>query len=172
MLLFPYHSLSCYADVRRIPAYRPIVEAVESEGKAITLDRRCPYVRLFTAEVEEQQEEECESGVNIWRHILAYKGRRIVAERRVSSTGVKVRKLLASAEDLEFFCLLPVDTDAQAIARQLDRQLSTLARERAEFPLHLGAVMLDLGEPICPLYHAADLEEYALIPSSELATIS
>ncbi len=161
-LLFPYHPTSYYADVRRLPIYRPIVEAVEKEGKAITLDRRHLGVRLFAPKVIERQEEAEENGAKTWRHILEYRGKRLVAEHRVDSSGTRTRKLLASAEDLEFFCSLPLNTDANAIVAELDSQLPVLKQEQAEFPLHLGAIMLDLGEPIIPLYHASALEEYAI----------
>ncbi|MCX7933720.1 MAG: uroporphyrinogen decarboxylase family protein [Planctomycetota bacterium] len=161
-LLFPYHPTPYYADVHRLPVYRPIVEAVEKQGKAITLDRRHLSVPVFAAEVKEWREEAEENGVKIWRHILEYRGRRLIAEQRQDAAGTRARKMLTCAEDLEFFCALPVNSDEARISAELDRQLPTLMQERAEFPLHLGGVMLDLGEPIAALYHAADLEEYAV----------
>jgi len=70
--------------------------------------------------------------------------------------------LLDSQEDIEFFCSFPVNNDPDAIRKELDSQLPVYLKERAEFPIELGAMMLDLGEPINILYHNSNLEELAI----------
>lgn len=48
-LLFPYHRLGCYVDVRTHPAYRPVAEAART--LAVTLNRRHAGVALHAPEV-------------------------------------------------------------------------------------------------------------------------
>ncbi len=159
-LLFPYHPTSYYADVRREPSYRAVFEA--SLRYAITLNRRNPHVPLFGPEVRQWRESMTAGDEQIERDIVEYRGRRLYAEVRRQADSATVKRLLCSADDLEFFCSLPLNTDPDAITAQLDAQLPGYLRERAEFPEEYGAMMLDLGEPVGPLYHASKLEEYAV----------
>lgn len=71
-------------------------------------------------------------------------------------------RFLRSEEDLDAFTALPVNDDPDTIGTALELLLPAYLAERAEFPLDLGAMMLDLGEPIGVLYHAADLSEYPI----------
>jgi uroporphyrinogen-III decarboxylase len=154
-LLFPYHPLSCYVDVRSHPKYRPIHEL--SLRYAITLNRRTFNVPLHPPEVKQYTDES--AGVGNTRTFLDYRGSRIHTETRA---GKPVKKLVARAEDLEFFCSLPIETDPRRITAALDRQLPQYLKEKEEFPEELGAMMLSLGEPISVLYNLSNLEEYAV----------
>jgi hypothetical protein len=89
-------------------------------------------------------------------------GRSLTAVNRRGVGETSIRRLLSSADDLEFFCSLPVETDTARIHAALDRALPLYLREKAEFAPELGAMMLDLGEPIGILYSRANLEEYAI----------
>jgi uroporphyrinogen-III decarboxylase len=71
-------------------------------------------------------------------------------------------RFLKSEEDLDAFMALPVYDDPAAIGAELDRLLPVYLGERAEFPLDMGSMMLDLGESIGVLYHAADLSEFPI----------
>jgi hypothetical protein len=159
-LLFPYHKTTYYADVRNTPVYLPIVEAAQKY--AITLNRRNPEVKLFAPEVRVWQENFDEGTEHISRSCIEYKGKQIYAETRRSTSGTTVKRLLCNDDDLGFFCSLPVNCDSARINAELDSQLPMYLRERAEFPIELGGVMLDLGEPVNILYHSSKLEEYAV----------
>lgn len=158
-LLFPFHSTSYYADVRTQPSYRDVFEA--SQRYAFTLNRRNLSVPFFTPEVETRDEHFMRDGTEVTRHTLSFRGHRLASE---SSRGAetKVSKLLKDEDELEAYCSFPVLTDERAIRAKLDEQLPQYERERREFPMDLGAMMLDLGEPIGPLYGASKLEEYAV----------
>ena len=69
---------------------------------------------------------------------------------------------LVEDADLESYCALPVETDPVRLTASLNGQLDTYLREKAEFPPELGSMMLDLGSPINPLYHAANLESLSV----------
>ena len=158
-LLFPYHKTNYYADVRTAPSYAEVVAA--SQRYAIALNRRNPAVRLFSPEVRAWSEKAVDGADRITRSFLEYKGKRLTAEVRNAKDGSTVQRLLRDEADLEFYCALPVNTDAAAVTAELDAHLPAYLAERAEFPAESGAMMLDLGEPIGPLYHASKLEEYA-----------
>lgn len=173
-LLFPYHPTYYYVDVRSHPDYKPIFEV--SKKYAIMLNRRnlgtpsdAPRLRkrkesipLFTPDVTYHSEDVEENGVKISREYIEYKGKSIFEEIHTSPSGSKVKKPINSDEDLEFFCSLPIETDARRLEVQLETRLPDYLREKQEFPSHCGAMMLDIGEPIIPLYHGANLEEYAI----------
>jgi len=159
-LLFPYHRTGYYGDVRAEPSYRAVFEA--SKQYAIMLNRRNPRVPLFAPEVKQWREMATEGDERIERDLLEYRGRRLCAEVRHQAGSTAVKRLLCTAADLEFYCALPLNTDPAAITAQLDAQLPTYLQERDEFPSELGAMMLDLGEPVGALYGVSKLEEYAV----------
>lgn len=127
-MLFPYHRLNCYADIRSEPSYKSVFEA--SKKYAVTLDRRSLSVRFFTE------------------------------EKLKAEPGVK--PLIRSDKDLEIFCSQPINSGKKNIDRELEKQLPQYLKEKKEFPKESGAMMLDLGEPICSLYSSADLLLYPL----------
>jgi hypothetical protein len=149
-LLFPYHPVSYYVDVRTHPLYKPVFEASRERG-VIMLDRRNLGAPLHTADVTTRKEPIPGGGE---RAVLDYRGKAIY-----SGSG---KKLLDDDADLEFYASLPVETDPARITAALDRQLPGYLREKAEFPPDAGSMMLDLGSPVGPLYHQSNLESYAI----------
>ncbi len=159
-LLYPYHRCPYYADVRSEPSYGAVFAA--SERYAVHLDRRSLGVPLFTAEVREERETVQENGWQVERRRLCWRDVSLVAETRRRGDEVEIRKLVDNEADLEAYCSLPVQTDPAIIGAALERQLPAYQREAAEFPLHLGSMMLDLGEPIGALYGQSNLTEYPI----------
>jgi uroporphyrinogen-III decarboxylase len=181
-LLFPYHPTYYYVDVRNHPDYKPIFEA--SKKYAIMLNRRnlgvpsdarmlCVRknsIPLFALEVTYRSEELQKGRVKIIREHIEFNDRSIFEEHQISESGNKIKKPINSDADLEFFCSLPVETDEKRLYSDLDARLPEYQVEKQEFPEEYGAMMLDLGEPINPLYIGSNLEEYSLwsITQSEL----
>jgi hypothetical protein len=149
-LLFPFHPVSYYVDVRTHPGYKTVFDASRERG-VILLNRRHLNAPLHEAGVVSTREEIPGRGPG---QRLEYKGRSIV-----SAAG---KKLLDDDDDLAFYCGLPVEADPARIIPLLDRQLPACLRERAEFPADEGAMMLDLGSPVNPLYFQSNLESYAI----------
>ncbi|MCX7806517.1 MAG: uroporphyrinogen decarboxylase family protein [Planctomycetota bacterium] len=159
-LLFPYHRLGCYADVRNSPRYKPVVDL--ADRLAVTLNRRPLGPSLFAPDVKRRREETREGGWTIRREIIEFGGKRLVGEERRREGETVVRKMLRTEEDLKVFAGLPVEEDPDRIRAGMDAALPEYLKEKAEFPAEMGAMMLELGEPICPLYFAADTAEYAV----------
>jgi|APSaa5957512622_1039677.scaffolds.fasta_scaffold05257_4 uroporphyrinogen-III decarboxylase len=158
-LLFPYNPTGYYVDVRTHPRYCPLFE--RSLECAVTLNRRNFRVPLHTPEVAQRREEFREGDLELIRQHVEYQGHSIFSQTCVADS-FKNHRLLNSPEDLEFFCSLPVETNPDRIQATLDNLLPEYLREKEAFPPHYGAMMLDLGEPIGPLYGSSNLEEYAI----------
>jgi len=71
-------------------------------------------------------------------------------------------RFLKSEDDLDAFMALPVIDERETIGAELDRLLPAYLAERAEFPIDMGSMMLDLGESIGVLYGASDLSEFPI----------
>ncbi|WP_146684666.1 uroporphyrinogen decarboxylase family protein [Limihaloglobus sulfuriphilus] len=173
-LLFPYHPSHYYVDVRNYPDYKPIFDAskkyalmLNRRNLGIPSDARLLSVRknsipLFTPEVSYRSEVFEQDGAKILREHIVYRGRSIFEEQHMCESGSRIKKPINSDSDLEFFCSLPVETDERRIRRELETRLPEYQKEKQEFPKKYGSMMLDLGEPIIPLYAGANLEEYSL----------
>ncbi len=159
-LLFPYDKTGYYADIRRLPRWKEVHEM--SLRKAITLNRRNLGAPLFTPEVRISQQDFEENGAKVSRTAYEWRNVKLHSETRRSPGETTIKKLLESEDDLEAFCSLPLLASKDAIGRHLDAQMPQYLKEKEEFPDGIGAMMLDLGEPIGPLYHNANLEELAI----------
>ena len=155
-LLFPYHPIGCYVDVRTHPKYRRVFDA--SKKYAIMLNRRGLNAPLHAPDVTRGHSEEVVDGVQVKRETLEHASRVLTKE---SAPG-RIKHMLNSSEDLEAFCDFPVETDPARIESALDGQLQQYMQEKQEFPEEYGAMMLPLNEPIGALYGISNLEEYAI----------
>ena len=159
-LLFPYHHVPYYADVRNHPQYRPVHDA--ALRSAITLDRRHFGVSLHTDAVTRTSQETTENGVTLSRQTIACQGRPLCREVRQRHDCSEVKPFLTSPEELAFYCSLPIELRSDRLLPVLEQQFAAYQREKQEFPPDAGSMMLDLGEPIHALYHLSDLAEYAV----------
>lgn len=159
-LLFPYHRVPYYADVRLLPQWRELHEMSLRHG--VTLNRRGLHASLFAPEVKRSSRTEERGGVSLKTELIEWGRVRLLSESSVSAGRTSVKKFLETEEDLEALCSLPLNTDRETVWRQLDAQLERYMKERSEFPPELGAMMLDLGEPVGCLYSMSNLEEFAI----------
>jgi hypothetical protein len=160
-LLFPYHPVGYYADVRALPGYREIVAASEAAG-AIWLNRRNLGAPLYTPDVTTTREEFVDGPDTVTRQVLRCGNLTLTEETRRGPAGPRRTPLLNSEEDLAAYAEFAFECDEAVIRAALDPQIAAWRREAAEFPAHLGAMMSDLGEPIGVLYRQSNLEEFAM----------
>jgi hypothetical protein len=159
-LLFPYHRVDYYVDVRQHPGYRRVFEA--SKKSAVMLNRRNFRVPPFTDDVSYVETAEKEGGARVRRHRWRYGSLELASSERNENGRASFKKLLDSDEDLEILVQFPVLTNRKSIHEILDAYLPRYLEEKREFPEECGAMMLDLGEPIGFLYHNSNLEEYSI----------
>ena len=159
-LLFPYHRLGCYADVRKIPRYAEVWE--KALKHTIMLDRRNFSVPIFTEEVVFRRQKFDNQGWTFEGTSLEFRGRCLFSGKKTRDGRTELCRYIENDADMEFFCSLPVNDCVANIEASLDLTLPQYLAEKAEFPLETGAMMLDLGEPIAVLYHSANLSEYPI----------
>ncbi len=148
-LLFPWHPAPYYVDVRQHPAYRPIHELAQQY--CITLNRRHLWAPLYRSDVEFTRADSADPTAC---HSLVWPGGR--HEWRQGC------RMLEEDSDLEKVAGVPIETDEAVLLPALERAAEIVRREREEFPLDAGAMMLDLGEPIGHIYHSAKLESLSI----------
>lgn len=163
-LLFPYHATGYYVDVRSHEKYRRVHDYSLERG-VIILNRRGFGVRAHQADVVYSREEVAAAGGKVCRRNISY------GETCLHSEDGGGKKLLASDEDLEAYCSIPLEEDEGILGRQLNEQLGRYIKERDEFPIECGAMMLDLGSPINTIYHLADLGTYPIWSLTHTAII-
>ena len=159
-LLFPWHRTGYYVDVRALPKFKRI--AALAEQYCITLDRRNLGVKWSAPDVVESWSGTDNAEEKTTRYTLTYKNITLWSESGVRRGEIVNKKLLDSTEDFEALCEMPVELDEKNIAQALAPQFEKYALEKAEFPEHLGSMMLDLGEPIGLLYHNSNLAELSI----------
>ena len=159
-LLFPWHWYGSYVDVRKLPHYKRIANLAEQY--CITLNRRNIGVKWNTDEVSVTWEKIDNAEEKINRQTIRYKDITLWSERGTRRGQDINKKLLDSVEDIEAICEMPVEYDEKIIDAALVPQFAKYDAEKAEFPEHLGAMMLDMGEPISLIYHNSNLEEMSI----------
>ena len=163
-LLFPYHPTGYYVDVRSHPAYRRVFDHSLEHG-VVMLDRRKLGGPLHTKDVVRTEENVSTQNGTVRRRYYEYKG------TRIHEDPPNGKKLLESEEDLEAFCAFPLQLDETELRDSLEAQVATYSRERGEFPLDRGAMMLDLGSPVNVLYHCSRVQEYAIWSITQRDTV-
>ena len=111
-LLFPYHRTGYYVDVRTHDRYRRVFDYSRESG-VIMLDRRHLEVRLHSNDVTYENADTNASDEPVRRHSIRHGSVRLYSELPGG------KKLLATDEDLEAFCRLPIQKD---ILRNLPRR--------------------------------------------------
>jgi uroporphyrinogen-III decarboxylase len=163
-LLFPWDRITYYTDVRREPSFAPVVEAMTRT--ASVLNRRTFDIDVFSTD---------------FRRAFAGKSfasslPRALSTQEVTASGstplTAAGRFLDSVEDLETFMSLPINDSAGSVGRLLEVFLPAYQSESRCFPIDMGAMMLDLGEPVGVLYAAANLLEYPVWSLSHRAQIS
>ncbi len=125
------------------------------------LNRRNPTVSLYPS-VRVRTEQLDQDGARITRERWTCEDGELYSDVIERDSGTQVKKLLETDDDLRVLSTMPVDTNPDSIERQLDVWLPRYLTEKDEFPEHFGAMMLDLGEPIGPLYYQSNLESLSV----------
>jgi len=161
-LLFPYHKVGYYADVRTNPQYKKIFE--KSKECAVMLNRRNLMIPVFSDAVLVQTSADVQSAdadtITLRKTELSWNGNILIDEVSKKNGETVHKKMICNDGDLEAFLSMPVETDQEAVTKKIDSLLPAYRAEKEEFPREYGAMMLALGEPINELYHAAELSEY------------
>lgn len=158
-LLAPYHPLEYYADIYNIPAYRPVTAAIERFCD--TMDRRRPDLGFcYNANPEILRTSIDGPGRTGTR--VTY--RDLTFEKSVTQeNGYTTIKFYVDEPDmLEKIAEIPY------IPPCPDRE--TLLREKEELG-ERGLLMMDLGDPLEPLYHLCSAENFCIWTLTDLDSL-
>lgn len=154
-LLFPYHRLGCYADVYNQPSYRPLLPYIEQYCD--TFDRRNYGRGVFcyngNPEIAQRTHVEVMNGEPVEVREVRY--RDLVLRHFVETTpsGKQIRHFVDDPALLERIADIPYVPS--------EPDFSQYAREREELG-DRGLMMMDLGDPLCPLYHLCSAADFAI----------
>lgn len=153
-LLNPFHPLGCYADVYRNPAYAPVVARIEA-GDCESFDRRgCERKLLYTASEDFFIGSAPAPRENLSNYQkIAYKG--LLFEKYVERTpsGSRIKAYIEEPRDLYKLLDIPYVP--------IRPDLAPYRQEREEFGRR-GLYMLDLGDPLGPIYNLMRVEDFAI----------
>ena len=149
-LLAPFHRVPFYADIYNIDAYRPLVQAIEQHCD--TFDRRYPE-RGFCYNVHP----------DIIAEPIATEHRK---GQRVTYRDKTFERFVSSGEGMtysKYFVTEPEDLDSILELPYLapTPPLAPLQSEKDELGQR-GLCMMDLGDPLEPLYHLCSAEDFSI----------
>ena len=163
-LLFPWHPLGCYADVWNIPDYTPIMARI-TQGDCDSFDRRgvdhgfcynanpdIKYVHTISEADGIRKDETTVIGpsLHLTRHLITGKN------------GTHEKFFIEDPSELEAIVHVPYVPPHPS--------LEPLRVEREEFGNN-GLFMLDLGDPLGPLYHLMSATDFSLATATDYDTM-
>jgi hypothetical protein len=159
-LLFPWHPLGCYANVRELPAYAPVIDRIE-QGDCDSFDRRgaasgfCynanPDLRVARTVTEE-------NGVRRDETTVTGPGLRLTRSHETGKRGTHIKYYIEDPAELAAILRVPYVPPRPPLGQ--------LSSERAEFG-ERGLFMLDLGDPLGPLYHLMSATDFSMATATD-----
>ena len=154
-LLFPYHRLGCYTDVYNNPCYKSILPYIEKYCD--TLDRRgYPASHFcFNGNQDIVQEKVTEEINGFPTEVRIIRFGELTLRRFVETTATKkiIRHFIDDPEKLKDIAAIPYVFP--------EPDFSTIIKERDELG-DKGLLMMDLGDPLIPLYNLVSAENFAI----------
>jgi len=154
-LLFPYHYFGTYTDVYRNPCYSSILPYIEKYCD--TFDRRsypAPHF-CFNGNPEIMRETITENINNVPTEVQQIKFGNLKLRKYVETTaaGKVIRHLIDDPQKLKEIAAIPYVFP--------EPDFSKIIREREELG-DRGLLMMDLGDPLIPLYNLVSAENFAI----------
>ena len=154
-LLFPYHTASFYTDVYNNPYYKPILPYIDK--CCDTFDRRGYPTRnfCFNGNQEILQETVTESINGFPTDIRQIRYKNLTLRRYVesTSTGKVIRHFIDDPLKLNEIAAIPYTFP--------EPDFKKILQERDELG-DKGLLMMDLGDPLIPLYNLVSAESFAI----------
>ncbi|WP_148258379.1 uroporphyrinogen decarboxylase family protein [Mahella australiensis] len=153
-LLAPYHRLGCYADIYDLECYKPIVDAIDKYCD--TFDRRgfnMGFCYNGNPEIKWEHSEEDNAGNHIIKDILRYKDMSLMKYVSTGKDGTKVKPLIEDVDELKKIVDIPYVPPSPDVSK--------FFREQEELG-DKGLMMVDIGDPLMPLYNLTSAENFSL----------
>ena len=153
-LLAPYHRVDYYADIYHLPCYRPIIEYIGQYCD--TLDRRnfdTGFCYSTSTEIIRTRKTRRENGNLIVTETVQHKDLALTKSVSSGRDGTRVKYLVEEIDGLKRILDLPY--------QPVEPEVSAYFTERAELG-DRGLMMIDIGDPLQPLYHLMSAENFSV----------
>jgi len=153
-LLAPYHRLHCYADIYNLPCYKKITEYIDKYCD--TFDRRnlkSGFCYNYNEEIKRVLTEREENGNRIKEEVVSYKDFSLIKSTSQGKDGTRLKYFLEDIEDLNKILEIPYVPVEPDVAQYF--------KEKEELG-DKGLMMVDIGDPLIPLYHLMSAENFSI----------
>ena len=154
-LLFPFHPLGCYTDVYKNPCYAQILPYIEKYCD--TFDRRGYPAGHFcfngNPEIIQENITENINGVQTEVRQIRYRNLKLRNYAETSASGKRILHFIDDPAMLKEIAAIPYTFP--------EPDFSNIIRERDELG-DRGLLMMDLGDPLVPLYNLVSAETFAI----------
>jgi len=154
-LLFPVHRRGGYADVHNLECYRPVIKCIDEH--CVSFDRRnytsYSFCHNGNPDIITKTMREPINGVLTDVHEINYKDLKLRRFTETTATGKLIRHFINDAYMLEKIAEIPY------IKPEAD--FSVYFKEKESLGGR-GFMMMDLGDPLGPLYNLASAEDFAV----------
>lgn len=158
-LLAPYHRLSCYVDIYHLDCYKKIVEYIDRYCD--TFDRRhfdTGFCFSGNPEIVREAVEEKADGGMVRHDRITYKDFSVTKTISTGSSGTKVKFFVDDIAQLEKILELPW--------KPVEPELTGFFAEKEELG-DKGLMMVDVGDPLQPLYQLMSAEDFSVFSLTE-----
>lgn len=158
-LLAPYHRLGCYADIYNLDCYKKIVEYIGLYCD--TFDRRGfdkGFCYSKSSEIVYTVEEEKNDGDTAVHHKISYKDFTLTKSIYTGKSGSRIKAFVDDIDQLDKILEMPY------VPAEPD--LTRFFQEQEELG-DKGLMMVDIGDPLIPLYHLMSAEDFSIFSLTE-----
>jgi uroporphyrinogen-III decarboxylase len=162
-LLAPYHRVNYYADIYNLPCYKKIVEYIDKYCD--TLDRRnfnSGFCYNSNPEIKRTIIER-ENGANLIKEeVVRYKDFYLTKFTSKGEDGTKIKYFIEEIEELYKILEIPYVPVEPEVAQYF--------KEKEELG-DKGLMMVDIGDPLGPLYHLMSAENFSIFSLTDYEKI-
>lgn len=153
-LLNPYHKVDYYTDIYCNPNYKRLIPYIEKY--CITLDRRNYGSGIFyngNPDIERVYSTYEKDGNTYNQEQITYKDFKLTGYVRTGKDATYKKYLVDDIDTLEDILSIPY--------KPVKADFSLYEKEKAELG-DRGLMMMDLGDPLAPLYHMMSAEDFSI----------
>jgi uroporphyrinogen-III decarboxylase len=163
-LLFPYHKVDYYADVYKLSSYKPLLSYIDEYCD--TFDRRnyCKRHFCYNGNPDIKMQAAMREINHVSTEVYEVRYRDLVLNRYIGQTnsGKQIHYLVDNPEMLQRILEIPYG--------EVRVDFSPYRQEKEALG-NRGLMMMDLGDPLAPLYHLCSAEDFAIWTLSDYASL-
>ena len=162
-LLAPFHRVDYYADIYRLDCYKKIIEYIDLYCD--TFDRRnydTGFCYSASPEIKRAQYQRLEDGNEIREEKVSCKGFSLTKSVSTGRSGTKIKHFVDDIDLLDKILEMPYEPVKPDVAGYF--------REKEELG-DKGLMMIDIGDPLVPLYNLMSAENFSIFSLTDYEKI-